>query len=283
MIPDTPCLILMDELMNYISRNRKNGLATQLYNFLQNLSETVRGKTRAVLAISIPSSMEMEMNAEDVGDYKEGYEGAHRDSLLALGTAPLDESTFRTACFEQLGERNLETAVTTDIAGSAGAHAMRLDEEATEAIKKARLHRKVAATIFFESNGGQGNDRREATAPEIRLAVGDPEIDIGNVETTLDALTTACYCFSLRENLNKRFAYVGKRGDGHYQPFNFEQSLSSLDVEIAEDTFIITREAAVAYRAKVKAEAEGKTLPGLVPELPQIAGVTYGRDREAHI
>ena len=34
-VPDTPCLILMDELMNYISRNRKSGLSDQFYNFLQ--------------------------------------------------------------------------------------------------------------------------------------------------------------------------------------------------------------------------------------------------------
>lgn len=334
---DRPCLILMDEVMNYISRNRKSGLSDQFYNFLQNLSETMRGRKCAVLAVSIPAS-EMEMNAEDVGDYnritklldrlgkamvmsaesetseiirrrlfewnldavsadgkvildkdaqatcaeyaqwcidhrseipgwfpvdeaqktfqtcypfhpsvlsvferkwrglpkfqqtrgvlrllalwvsrayKDGYEGAHRDSLIALGTAPLEESTFRTASFEQLGERNLETAVTTDIAGSIGAHAVRLDQESTVEIKQARLHRKVATTIFFESNGGQGKDRHEATGPEIRLAVGEPEVEIGNVATALDALATACYYltveranyrFSMRENLNKRFS-----------------------------------------------------------------------------
>lgn len=336
-IPDGPCLILMDELMNYISRNRKSGLAVQFYNFLQNLTETVRGKSSTVLAISIPAS-EMEMNADDEADYaritklldrlgkalvmsadtetseiirrrlfewnmdavgsdgkvlldrdatnacteyaqwciehrqqipgwfsvddarkafadaypfhpsilsvferkwrgvpkfqqtrgvlrllalwvarayKDGNEGAQSDCLITLGTAPLDDSTFRTACFEQLGERNLEVAVTTDIAGSQGAHSVRLDKEATAEIQKARLHRKVATTIFFESNGGQGKEKREATVPEIRLAVGEPGVDIGNVETALDGLTSSCYYlnveraayrFSLRENLNKRFS-----------------------------------------------------------------------------
>jgi hypothetical protein len=337
LIPDNqPCLILMDELMNYISRNRKSGLADQFYNFLQNLTETVRGKTRCVLAVSIPAS-EMEMNTRDLDDYnritklldrlgkamvmsaeaetseiirrrlfdwdpalvggngkilldkdavrtcreyaqwcvdhrqqipgwfsvdeaqrlfqdtypfhpsvlsvferkwrgipkfqqtrgilrllalwvsqayKQGYSGAHRDALITLGTAPLENSTFRSAAFEQLGERNLETAITTDIAGGANAHAVRLDQEATDEIKNARLHRKVATTIFFESNGGQMKGRN-ATLPEIRLSVGDPELDIGNVETTLEALADACYYltierneyrYSLRENLNKRFA-----------------------------------------------------------------------------
>jgi predicted AAA+ superfamily ATPase len=65
---DRPCLILMDELMNYVSRNRKSGLSTQFYDFLQNLSETARGSDQMVLAISIPAS-EMEMTAEDQSDY----------------------------------------------------------------------------------------------------------------------------------------------------------------------------------------------------------------------
>lgn len=343
-IPDTPCLILMDELMNYISRNRKSGLSDQFYNFLQNLTETVRGKEKCVLAVSIPAS-DMEMNAQDIEDYnritklldrlgkamvmsaeaetseiirrrlfewdlnavgangkvildreatktcseyaqwcldhkqqipgwfsideaqkqfqdaypfhpsvlsvferkwrgipkfqqtrgilrllalwvskayKEGFGGAHRDAVIMLGTAPLDDTTFRSACFEQLGERNLETAITTDIAGSANAHAVRLDKEATDEIRKARLHRKVATSVFFESNGGQtakksdgGAAYRNASTPEIRLSVGDPQLDIGNVETTLEGLADACYYltierneyrFSLRENLNKRYA-----------------------------------------------------------------------------
>jgi hypothetical protein len=148
--------------------------------------------------------------------YQEGYKGAQRDPLITLGTAPLDDPMFRAAVFEQLGETRLEAAVTTDIAGKKDAHAVRLDSEAIDAIKKARLHRKVATTIFFESNGGQvGVEAQEASVPEIRLAVGQPESDIGNIETVLEALTDACYYlnvektrykFSLKENLNKRFA-----------------------------------------------------------------------------
>lgn len=320
-----PCLILMDELMNYVSRNRRSGLATQLYNFLQNLSEEARGQDRMVLVVSIPAS-ELEMNAEDQADYdrfkkmldrlgkavimsaeaetaeiirrrlfewdgltrdaektisafadwvvehrtqvpgwfpvddarnafrstypfhpvvlsvferkwqqlprfqqtrgilrllalwvskaySEGFKGAHRDPLIGLGTAPLDEPFFRTAVFEQLGEAKLEGAVTTDICGKRDSHADRLDREATEDIKKARLHRKVATAIFFESNGGQM--RAEATVPEIRLAVGEPDLDIGHVETVLETLGQTCYYlsvernryrFSTTENLIKRYS-----------------------------------------------------------------------------
>lgn len=320
-----PCLILMDELMNYVSRNRKSGLATQLYNFLQNLSEEARGQDRMVLVVSIPAS-ELEMNAEDQADYdrfkklldrlgkavimsaetetaeiirrrlfdwegitkeadktiasfsdwtvdhrtqipgwfpvdnareafrstypfhpvvlsvferkwqqlprfqqtrgvlrllalwvskaySDGFKGAHRDPLIGLGTAPMEDPFFRTAMFEQLGESKLEGAVTTDICGKRVSHADRLDREATDDIKKARLHRKTATTVFFESNGGQM--RAEATVPEIRLAVGEPELDIGHVETVLETLAQECYYlsvernryrFSTTENLIKRFS-----------------------------------------------------------------------------
>lgn len=326
MLPDDrPVLILLDELMNYVSRSRKSGLAGQLYTFLHNLSEVSRSRDNVVLAVSVPAS-ELEMTAEDQSDYErlkklldrvgkavimsaeaetseiirrrlfewqglpadasktvaeyaewveghrhqipswfpvdnasvsfagsypfhpsvlsvferkwqalprfqqtrgvlrllalwvsnayvEGFKGAHKDPLITLGTAPLDDSTFRAAVFEQLGESRLEAAVTTDIVGKDHAHALRLDKEATPQVKNARLHRKVATSIFFESNGGQ--HRGEATLPEIRLAVAEPGLDIGNVEQCVEALADTCYflaaeknrySFSFQPNLNKLLA-----------------------------------------------------------------------------
>ena len=66
--PDKPCLILMDELISYVSRNRSTGRGDQLYNFLQSLSEAARGNDRVVLVVSIPAST-LEMTAEDEADY----------------------------------------------------------------------------------------------------------------------------------------------------------------------------------------------------------------------
>lgn len=315
-------LILLDELMNYVSRTRKSGLASQLYTFLHNLSEVARSRDNVVLAVSIPAS-ELEMTAEDQSDferlkkmldrlgkamimsaeaetseiirrrlfewnglpkdalatvdeyeawlqankqqipswfpidnarealkasypfhpsllsvferkwqglprfqqtrgvlrllalwvskaYADGYKGAHKDPLISLGTAPLEDPLFRAALFEQLGEARLEPAVTTDIVGKDHAHALRLDTEATPEVKKARLHRKVATAILFESNGGQ--QRGEATLPEVRLAVAEPGLDIGSVEQCLESLSDSCYFlnaernryrFSFQPNLNK--------------------------------------------------------------------------------
>jgi hypothetical protein len=350
---DSPSLILLDEVMNLVSRSRRSGLAAQFYNFLHNLSEVARSTNRVVLAVSIPAS-ELEMTAEDQSDYErfkkmldrlgkpmvmsaesetseiirrrlfewderaitadgkvilnkdaqdsckahadwvienrqllpnwfnidgareqfadtypfhpsvvsvferkwqqlprfqqtrgilrllalwvsrayqQGFKGAHKDPLIGLGTAPLDDDLFRAAVFEQLGESKLEGAVTTDICGKKDSFSVRLDAEATDAIKKTRLHRQVATSIFFESNGGQS--KGEATLPEVRLAVGQPGLDIGNVETVIEALAEACYYlnvernrfrFGIRENLNKRFA--DRRAT--IQPKDLEEQIHSI-------------------------------------------------------
>lgn len=144
--------------------------------------------------------------------YAEGFRGAHAEPLLSLGTAPLDEPAFRTAVLDQLGSSELAAAIQSDIAGSE-AFAERLDAEAPESLRQARIHRKVATAIFFESSGGQVKER--ATLPEIRLAVGEPGLEIGNVETALADLRETCYYlavegseyrFSTKANLNRRLA-----------------------------------------------------------------------------
>lgn len=308
---DKPCIILMDELMNYISRNRASGLSGQFYSFLQNLSEVSRGLSNVVVVASIPKSYDTEMTTEDEADYTrlkkmldrlgkavfmsaeaeaseiirrrlfewggmpddgkktigayadwigehkkqlpesiskekirevfaatypfhpsvisvferkwqalprfqrtrgilrllalwvskayaDGYKGAHKDLLITLGTAPLEDPMFRAAVFEQLNESRLEVSVTTDITGKNNSHATRLDEEAPDTIKEIRLHRKAATAIFFESNGGQA--RGEATVPEVRFDVADPDLDIGNVETVLEALTETSYFLNVEKN-----------------------------------------------------------------------------------
>lgn len=323
MLPAGPTLILMDELLNYISRGRSIGQRDQFFNFLQNLSEEARARNNMVLCVSIPAS-ELEMNPDDQRDhdslkklldrlgkaimmsaeteiaeiirrrlfewggmsddarktageyaewaiehsqelsgidadsareiflacypfhpsvlsvferkwqslprfqrtrgvlrllalwvahaYQEEHRKAMREPLITLGSAPLENPYFRSALFEQLGSNELEVPVTTDIAGKKDAHALRLDREAPEAIKKANLHRKVASTIFFESNGGMSQTKAEAALPEIRTGVGNPELNLVDVENVLEALVGTCYYlngdrnryrFGLTPNLNQ--------------------------------------------------------------------------------
>ncbi|MBM3454155.1 MAG: ATP-binding protein [Bacteroidetes bacterium] len=146
--------------------------------------------------------------------YNDGYKKLTKDALITLGTAPLEDANFRAAVFEQLGENRLEAAVTTDIAGKDDSHAIRLDNEAIDAIKKSRLHKKCATTIFFESNGGQ-TAQGLATLPEIKLSVGDPDLDIGLVDGAIQSLLDGCYYltavnnkykYSIHENLIKRYS-----------------------------------------------------------------------------
>lgn len=356
-----PCLILMDELMNYVSRNRKTDLPSQLYNFIQNLSETVRGEDRMVLVVSVPASA-TEMNPEDHSDYdrlkklldrlskavilsteteiseiirrrlfefdsksldlngkivlpdearsvceeyarwvldhrqqvpswfpvdnaraafeaaypfhpmvysvferkwqtlprfqrtrgvlrllalwisrayNDGYRGAHSDPIIGLGTAPLDDPFFRAAALEQLGEERLEVPITTDICGADDSHSIRLDAEAVDSIKKARLHQKVATSIFFESNGGRTSGT-DATIPEVRLDVAEPGLDIGNVETVLSTLEATCYYlradgsryhFSLKVGLPK---LIADRRAGISQPRIRERIMAEISQVFAK-------------------------------------------------
>ena len=335
MLPDRPCLILMDEVLSFVSTYRRFGYHDRFYNFLQSLTETVRGRHDVVLVVSIPKSA-MEYTAEDEADqqrlkkvldrlgkpitlssgsetaeiirrrlfdwdaklfdangklflpreaistcqayadwtlehrqqipnwfpvdqarltfestypfhpallsvferkwqalprfqrtrgilrmlalwiahaYREDHKKTYRDPLITLGTAPFEDADFRSAIFEQMGDDRLSAAVTTDIAGKIDSHAVRLDAEAIAAIKQARLHRKVATSIFFESNGGCV--RAEATVPELRLSIGEPDLDLGNLETVLETLGEESYYltldknkyrFSLTPNLNKILA-----------------------------------------------------------------------------
>jgi len=45
------------------------------------------------------------------------------DQLIGLGSAPVEDPTFRAAMFEQSGSNDLEAPVTTDIAGKSDAWA----------------------------------------------------------------------------------------------------------------------------------------------------------------
>jgi hypothetical protein len=311
MLPTGPVLILMDELMNYVSRTRTTEMGGKFYDFLQNLSETARGEEQKVLVISVPKSETTEMSVDDqedffrlqkllerlskpvvmsvesetseiirrrlfewggaipeegrrvveafsdwavenrafLGDgdvsqarerfeatypfhpavlsvferkwqslpsfqrtrgvlrllalwvsksYQEGYRKTHPDPLIGLGTAPLDDPDFRHAIFAELGNDRLEGPVTTDIAGGRDSHAVRLDRDAPEPLRKARLHSKAATAILFESNGGA--TRTEATLAEIRFALGEPDLNLADVEPVLDALTGTCYYLTATNN-----------------------------------------------------------------------------------
>jgi len=65
-----PALILIDELMNYISRARKLEMRDQFFVFLQSLCEEARAHDNVVVCVSIPASEDLEMSPEDVRDFQ---------------------------------------------------------------------------------------------------------------------------------------------------------------------------------------------------------------------
>ncbi|TWT30123.1 ATP-binding protein [Blastopirellula retiformator] len=143
------------------------------------------------------------------------------EPLITLGLAPFDNQWFRSALFAQMGNDRLNVPITTDIWRRDGVtHSAQLDKEASDAIKKAQLHRKVAATIFFESTGGMSSEKAEATISEIRTDVCGPDMHTADIETVLEGLASTCfylqwdrdrYRFGLSPNLNQ--VLVSRRGN----------------------------------------------------------------------
>ena len=57
-------------------------------------------------------------------------------------------------------------------------------------------------------------------------------------------------------------AYVGKEPSGKYEPFVFRQALREGELEVAEDVFLITKDAAEAYLAGREPSQEPAPAPG---------------------
>ena len=86
----------------------------------------------------------------------------------------------------QLGESLLDVAIDADLAGPM-AHAQALDVDATGALRD--IHRRVGTTILFESSGGQVD--KVAHLPELRFALGEPEVDTATIDNAATALETS--------------------------------------------------------------------------------------------
>ena len=103
--------------------------------------------------------------------------------------------------------------------------------------------------------------QREATEAEIRLAVGEPESDIGHIDTVLEALNQACYFlnserrrfrFSVSPNLNKLLA--DRRGN--IQPQKIDERIR------AEIKKAFPKEGGVEIKAFVEESGHVPDRPG---------------------
>ena len=115
--------------------------------------------------------------------YRDGFRRARREALITLGSAPLDVDDFRAMILGQLGEERLEAAINADIAGQT-ARARALDADTKGPLRD--IHRRVGATILFESSGGMSD--KYAHLPELRFALGEPEVDTATIDNAAVAL-----------------------------------------------------------------------------------------------
>ncbi|MEW6741829.1 MAG: DUF499 domain-containing protein [Planctomycetota bacterium] len=119
---------------------------------------------------------------------QESFRKARTEPLITLGSAPLFDPGFRSIILGQLGESRLVAAIDADIAGEQ-AHARALDADTKGALRD--IHRRVATAILFESSGGQTD--KVAHLPELRFALGEPEVDTTSVDNAAFALEDKSY------------------------------------------------------------------------------------------
>ena len=119
---------------------------------------------------------------------QESFRKARTEPLITLGSAPLAEPGFRSVVLGQLGESRLVAAIDTDIAGEQ-AHARTLDADTKGPLRD--IHRRVGTAILFESSGGQ--TEKVAHLPELRCALGEPQMDTTSIDNAALVLEGRSY------------------------------------------------------------------------------------------
>ena len=191
--------------------------------------------------------------------YREAHEEARAEAFIGLGSAPLHHAPFRATVLAQLGEPRLIHAIETDISGP-NSKARALDADAKGTLVD--LHRRIGTAILFESSGGMVD--KVAHIPEIRFAIGEPDLDT----TSLD---------NGANNLADRAFYLRKVGRDGFR-FGFKPTLRKVvgDYRAALDEDEVRK----SEREIVKKEFDkGAVLPTLFfpkdgTEVPNLVKVT---------
>ncbi|MDE0157838.1 MAG: DUF499 domain-containing protein [Gammaproteobacteria bacterium] len=119
---------------------------------------------------------------------RQHFQEARREPLITLGSAPLHIPEFRSVVLGQLGETRLDAAINADLVGPVS-HAKALDADSTGPLRD--IHRRVGTAILFESSGGQVD--KVAHLPEIRFALGEPNIETTSIDNAALALETSSF------------------------------------------------------------------------------------------
>ena len=118
----------------------------------------------------------------------EQFRQARNEPLITLGSAPMHVPSFRETVLSQLGQRELRTAIEVDLAGET-ARARPLDADAKGALRD--IHKRVGTAMLFESTGGQID--RVAHLPELRFALGEPDVETTTIDTAAAALAETAF------------------------------------------------------------------------------------------
>lgn len=200
---------------------------------------------------------------------QESFRKARTEPLITLGSAPLAEPGFRSVVLGQLGEPRLIPAIDADIAGDQ-AHAKALDADTRGPLRE--IHRRVGTAILFESSGGQ--TEKVAHFPELRFALGEPEVDTTSVDNAAFALEDRAY-------------YIRRAGsDGYrigYKP-RLKKVMNDRRASLDEET-----EIKPTLRKLVEGEfRRGASIPLItfphdgaeIPDTPRLTLVVAGPDLE---
>lgn len=175
----------------------------------------------------------------------EHHQKGINEPLLTIGRAPLHDPSFQSVVLGQLGEPRLGPAIVADIAGD-NSHARALDADTKGPLRD--IHRRVGTAIIFESSGGQSD--KVSHLPELRFALGEPNLDTTSIDTAAISL-------------EKKGYFIRKAGTDGFR-FGFQPTLKKVVADrrasLDEDEDILK-----PMRALVKKEFEQKASLPLLP------------------
>ena len=199
----------------------------------------------------------------------EQFRQARNEPLITLGSAPLHIRGFRETVLSQLGEQLLNVAIDTDLAGE-NARAKPLDTDIGGALRN--IHCRVGTAMLFESSGGQLD--RVAHLPELRFALGEPEVETTNIDNAAVAL----------EQVGFFIRKVGADGYRIHHQATLRKAVADLRASLDEEN-----EVKPAIRALAQREfAKGTGIPKVyfpedssaVPDDPRMTLVVMNPDEE---
>ena len=173
---------------------------------------------------------------------RQQFQQARTEPVITLGSAPLDVPEFRAVILGQLGESRLDVAIEADLAGRMS-HAKALDADTRGPLRD--IHRRVGSAILFESSGGQVD--KVAHLPELRFALGEPDVDTTTIDNAAAALEASG--FFIRK--------VGTDGYRIHHQATLRKVVNDRRASLDEET-----EVKPAMRELIKNEfAQGATFP----------------------